>query len=338
MATKTKKVVLGGAVAEVLSNLSSIDYVHVDHSEYADCENILHVSRKDPLAKSYVVELANSGFSLYKSANRISSFVRNSVVPDFWHRVKAGEFNCANGLVYQLETPKEHKVSRVLVVFSSIGEDIFTSSLMRVFTFNFKSIGKYLPADTAVLRIADLGGVVGSFYLNNNADPEFADRVTSLIKRVSQELGVNPEGVTLYGASKGGTGALYHGVMGGFNAVVVDPIVSDEYYERVFKDSHFTIGTFPETKQQVFTRILNSDVELKQSISIIYSSRSPQYEYITSIVKESRVGRGFNYLNSLNVLINDHPDVGAQTVNIAVMLMNASLYQIPVGRYCMDVV
>ncbi|WP_409313975.1 XcbB/CpsF family capsular polysaccharide biosynthesis protein [Pseudomonas putida] len=338
MATKTKKVVLGGQVAEVLADLNSIDYVHVDHSAYGDCENLIHVSRKNPLAKSYVVELANAGFSLYKSNDHMSSFVRNSVIPDLWHRVKAGEFKTAHGLVYQLEVPKVHKASRMLVVFSSIGEDIFTSSLMRLFTFNFKSIGKYLPADTAVLRIADLGGVVGSFYLNNNADPEFAHRVTSLINTVGQELGVEKESITLYGASKGGTGALYHGVVGGFNAVVVDPIVSDEYYESVFRDSHFTIGTFPESKQQVFARILDSDLRLKQSISIVYSSRSPQYDYINRIVKKSRVGRQFDYLNSVNSLINDHPDVGAQTVNIAVMLMNISLYQIPTKCYCLDVV
>ena len=338
MASRIKKVVLGEGAVEVLSDLNSVDFIHVDHSAYAGFDNILQLSRKVPLAKSYVVKLANSGFSLFKSSENTSSFVRNRVIPDFWHKVKGGDFNAYHGLVYQLELPKSHKPTKVLVVFSSIGEDVFTSSLMRLFTFNFKSIGKCLPADTAVLRIADLGGVVGSFYLNNNADLKFAERVTALITKVGGDLGLGAENITLYGASKGGTGALYHGVVGGFNAVVVDPIVSDEYYEKAFNDSHFTIGTFPESKQQVFSRVLESDVKLKQKISIIYSLRSPQYEYIRRIVKESRAGRHFSFLNSNNSLINDHPDVGAQTVNIAVMLINMSLYQIPAECYSIDVV
>ncbi|NQD74512.1 XcbB/CpsF family capsular polysaccharide biosynthesis protein [Pseudomonas sp. CrR7] len=174
--------------------------------------------------------------------------------------------------------------------------------------------------------------------MNNNSDKEFADRVTALINEVSSGLGVKADRVTVYGASKGGTGALYHGVTGGFNAVVVDPIVSDEYYEKVYADSHFTIGTFPESKQQVFARVLNTGRQLKQKISIIYSSRSPQYEYITKIVKSSELGRQFSYFNSTNTLINDHPDVGAQTVNVAVMLINMSLYQLRSDCCSVDVV
>ncbi|NQD74511.1 hypothetical protein [Pseudomonas sp. CM27] len=159
MAVRIKKIVLGGEVAEALADLGSVDYFHVDHSEHVGFENLLHVSRKVPAAKSWVVALANAGFSLYKSCDGVSSFVRNSEIANFWHRIKAGEFKTFGGLVYQLELPEKQKASRVLVVFSSIGEDIFTSSLMRLFTFNFKSIGKFIPADTAVLRIADVGGL-----------------------------------------------------------------------------------------------------------------------------------------------------------------------------------
>lgn len=338
MAVKSKKVVLGCNVSDALSDIGAYNYFMVDHSAYPSCDNLLHVSRKDPGAKELVVALANAGFSLYKSEEHVSKFVRNSEIANFWHRVKEGDFLTSDGLVYQVDLPANPAVSKLLVVFSSIGEDIFMSSLMRMFTFNFKSIAKYIPADAAVLRIADIGSVVGSFYLNNNSDRTFGDRVTALIHKVSDDLRVSAENVTLYGASKGGTAALYHGVTGGFNAVVVDPIVSDEYYERVFADSHFTQGTFPETKQQTFSRILESDRLLKQKISIIYSARSPQYSYIGSIVRESKLGRQFNYLNSLNPLINDHPDVGVQTVNIAVMLINMSMYHLKPDTYSIEVV
>ena len=328
MSKTSIKIETGTRISDLIKEVSAYNFVSVDHSKYNNSTNILEICRKDASVKPLVLTLANAGFSLYKTEDSVSKFVRNSEIPNFWHRVTSGEFLCHEGMIYHLELPKNQQCSRVLVTFSSIGDDIFNPSLMRLFNFNFKSISKFVPADTAILRIADIGSVVGGFYLDTNSDEKFASRVLNLIQKIQFDLNVKKESVTLYGASKGATAALYHGVTGGYSAVVVDPIVSDEYYEKKFNDSHFTIGTFPQTKQELFSKILSEPSNCNTNISLIYSDRSPQFQYITSIVKASEAGKKFSYINSNNTLIKDHPDVSPNTINIAVSLINMSLYNL----------
>lgn len=54
----------------------------------------------------------------------------------------------------------------------------------RCFNKNFPSVGKYIPYDTAILRISDVGGVVGSFYINNN----FSNKIETDIIRLFENI------------------------------------------------------------------------------------------------------------------------------------------------------
>lgn len=302
-------------------------FVHVAHPDHPRDQNIIEISRKDIKVKQLLVDLANAGFSHYACRDQVSSFVFRSRIPTLWKSVVDGKFLHHDGIIYSLkDSAEDMPARRMVVVFSSIAEKMYDSSLMRMFFENFKSIAKYMPPDTAVLRIADIGSVVGSFYIGNNFDPDNASRVQAVIRKVQEELKIEQSSVVLYGASKGGTGALYHALLGNYNAVSVDPITSDEQYVRRYSDSHFTIGTFPADKSEIFADLTHHCAPPTSSISVITSPRSPQYPYIDRVIRSSPVGHALNYVEADNPRISDHPDVGPSTIHILTMLLNMSFY------------
>lgn len=318
---------LGERPDYIVNQARGKSFVHIGHTDQPANKNIIELARKDANIKGLVVSLANAGFTHYKCENQVSSFVFHSRIPTLWKPVIDGDLLQHDGVIYSLSLPSgDFKPERLLVVFSSIAEKLYESSIHRLFFQNFKTINKYLPPNTAVLRIADLGSVVGAFYLPTNFDPSNADRIQALIRKVRTDLGIKMSSIVLYGVSKGGTGALYHSLIGNYNSVSVDPITSDEHYIRKFKDSHFTIGTFPADKSEVFENLMSSCNVPTSSISVITSPHSPQYAYIDQIIRSSPIGHALNFFESENPRISDHPDVGPNTIHALTMLVNMAFY------------
>jgi hypothetical protein len=304
----------------------------VDHRKHPQA-NLILLSRRDANADRVLRTLTRHGFYLYKDADGISSFVRHAEVPKLWHRVVQGELSSTeHGVVYSYTPPLlETDTPKLLVVFSSIHEEMYSSSLMRYFTRNYATIQKYVPAETGILRIADLGGVTGAFYLDTAARPRNAAHVQQLIQDVARDHHVDGDSIVLYGASKGATGALYHAISLNVRCVAVDPVVSDEYYERRYRDSHYTAGgIFPRTKQEVFRDLVaGRGTEGAGKWAVVCSERSPQFAYIEPmLVRPLRDTAAF--FNSLHPDIHDHPDVGPNTLALTTMLLNNQLYGMPI--------
>ena len=307
---------------------SKAKFLHVDLSALGGSENLIEMAFRNPEIRHCMVNAANHGFHIYKHIDGISSFVHLGEIPKFWHLVKEQKLKHFNSLVYEISQPEiGHLKKRLLVVFSSMSDEPFAASISkRCFFKNFKSVNKFIPANTCVLRIVDIGGVVCGYYLNNNYNHSVENDVIGLINKIAMDNGVQDHrDIILYGASKGGTAALFHSINGGFQSVVVDPIVSDIYYEERHNDSHFTRGCFPETKQEKFAKLLNSDRKIN-IINIIYSERSPQFDVINSIVRSSLLGPGINFINSRHPAIVGHPDVSKMTLGIATSLINGMFY------------
>jgi hypothetical protein len=114
--------------------------------------------------------------------------------------------------------------------------------------------------------------------------------------------------------------------------------VADEHYIKVFKDSHFTVGVFPEDKKEKFSRLSSSvDVKGLPPVAILCSRQSPQFPYITSVIEEplrSHIG----LFDSHHVDIKTHPDVSPKTLNLAVTLLNMQFYKLPIpaGMHVID--
>lgn len=293
-------------------------------------ENLMKLALRDSAAKQLLMHLTTLGFFLYYNTTDESRLIRHDRVVHHWPAVKEGTFSASDsGIVFQLEEPESGQFDGLVVVFSPINSK---PRLSRYFWPSFPKLQKFLAPNTAVLRIADVGGVKGAFYLDTTAAPDNSQRVNEFIAATAREHDVPQEKIVLYGASKGGTGAAYHGLAAGWKFVAVDPIVSDEWYEEHERDYHFTSGSvFPRPKQDVFSELVN-EVSCSRRTSdqrsvIVTSSRSPQFTYINRLL-----GPLFGELavfDSSNPAIKTHPDVARQTIYIQVMALNALLTGVP---------
>lgn len=313
-----------------------LNFVHVDHSAVSQDKNdtIITLARKDPETKKKLIVLANAGFHLYVLREGHSSMVRHRRIKTLWRNVISGDILVDdNDIFYKIETAEGAGEPRLLVVFSAIAAQIYTPSLMRHFEQNFATASKYIPKNTHILRIADFGGVVGSFYLNSFALPQHEKHIHARIAATAASLGVSDDNIVLYGNSKGGTAAAFYAMRHGWRGVAVDPILSDEHYVKAHRDLHFTVGTAAATKQERFAEIVQT-VHPNTRLSVICSTRSPQYKFIEPTLIE-RFRDRFVFLNSENIEIKAHPDVGRQTLPHALSQMNRHLAGIdaPGGFY-----
>lgn len=303
-----------------------LNFIHIDHASLNDAEdqNIIMLARKNIETKAKLVEMVNAGYHLYVLRDGVSSLVRHRRIPTLWRNVISGEVQVdSNGIYHAVAPAAGAGEPRLLVVFSSVAGKMYTPSLMRHFEQNFASIGKFIPQNTHIMRIADFGGVVGAFYLNTNALPQNEEHIHSRIAATARELGVAEENIVLYGTSKGGTAAAFYAMRHGWRGIAVDPILSDEHYIYVHRDLHFTQGTFPAPKEARFAQLVQA-VHPQARLSVVCSTRSPQFPYIESTLID-RFRERFLFLNSENSSINTHPDVGPQTVPHALAQINRHL-------------
>ncbi|MBG6181910.1 XcbB/CpsF family capsular polysaccharide biosynthesis protein [Arthrobacter sp. CAN_A1] len=321
-----------GLLQGLIDAPAGIDYSEVHHASFGrEGDSLINIARREETVKQLIVQFAMQGFYVYRKTDTSTRLVKDHTISKLWHRVRNGEYTVGpEGLIYSYTPPiTDSPVPKLLVIFSSMSTSIYDTSMMRYFEQNFRSAQKYIPHDTGVLRIADIGGVVGAFYLNTHRNPQNVVRVQNLLNRVRTEHGIPSDNVILYGASKGGTGALFHGITGGYRFIAVDPIVSDAYYVHKYRDSHFTMGgIFERSKDVVFSELVKNCSDhtsfgsgTRAAGSVIYSERSPQYSAVTQILAEPLVNR-IAFFNSRHPGINDHPDVSPKTLNLATMLMN----------------
>lgn len=318
----------------------SIDYVQVEHGIFSDeASNLTQRSMQVPALKRWIFALAVNGFHAYESSGAVTKYVRQEEIPKLWHRVRNGELQVSeNGIIHTLEMEASYAPEALLVIFSSMADVYNKTSLMRYFEQNLRSASKHLPANTAILRIADIGGVVGGFYMPTSYDPDAASKIRQLITQTMLELNISPSRTVLYGGSKGGTGALYQGLLAGLKCVSVDPVINDEYYEGRYGDSHWTSGSiFPESKQSAFEKLLKPSAEdpkrLTHNLLVVSSPGSPLWPSISeycSRVDQSRL----HLLVSNSPKITDHPHVSQETLRTVVGLINTTLagIEIPAGK------
>lgn len=321
------------ANVEAIGRLSGIDYVEIEHGVYSDdASNLIQLSMKHRQLKEIVHSLAIHGFHAFAATGTMTKFVSQHEIGNLWHKVRAGEYTQSpDGVVHTLEYDRDHRVEALLVVFSSMADTYNKSSLMRFFEQNFKSVNKHVPERVAVLRIADIGGVVGGFYMSTTFDPEAGSKVQNLIASTMRKLDIAPERTVLYGASKGGTGALYHALRGKLHCVAVDPVVHDSYYESRYQDSHWTGGLlFPQSKQDAFTDLAAALTSEHRTIAIVTSPGSPLWDSISDFsnkIPEEKL----RLIVSYDPKITDHPHVSQQTLKTVTGLINVGLAGLDVG-------
>ncbi|USD19897.1 XcbB/CpsF family capsular polysaccharide biosynthesis protein [Microbulbifer variabilis] len=322
--------IIEGPIEVDLLGLSSID---IDRSEAGHKSERLHniygLARRNKNVKNLVVKLTNSGFYLTHSEGGVSTFSKFKDASSFSKFIKKENLQFYRSIFYTLEEPQiKCNQSKLLIIFSSVADRAYNSDIAtRNFYLNYKSIQKYIPNNTYVLRLADIGGVVGSFYLNNNFNNQVENDIQLLISEISANFNIHKNDIVLYGASKGGTGSLYHAILGQFKCVSVDPIITGEYHFNQHEDSHFVSGTFPEGKAEKFSSLLENN-QLNKNINIIYSELSPIFSEVESIFCDYKSMA--NFFNYSHPKIKSHADVSKYSMNLLMLLINNLFYEVGV--------
>ena len=313
--------------------------LYIDRSKVGNPEershNLIGFSRRNRYINELLIKLATKGFFLVSSSNGNSRFEKFTTAKEFKPFVKRDNIQIYNNIYYTLEEPKlKFASNRLIVVFSSVADRAFNADIAtRNFFVNFETIYKYIPQNCYILRVSDIGGVIGNFYMNTTFSNTIEDDIQGLLNYILETYNINKKDVVLYGSSKGATASLYHGILGNFRAICVDPVVSDEYHELYSGDSHFTkpcgeYKIYPQTKQDKFSKFIqNREIE-KDSIYIIYSKQSPIYNDINSIVKKNDIENKIIYLDVCHPKIKSHPDVAPNTINIFIAILNNIFYNL----------
>ncbi len=216
----------------LLLQASKYKYIHFEIIGKGDsCKNLIEFSYHDYNLKKQLIALTNAGFMSYVHRGNVTSLVHFDEIKNLWIPVKEKKFSInSDGIVYTLQRAACKINEKLLIVFSQMPIEPYSASLYRYFAKNFSTIDKYIGKNVSILRVADIGGITGSFYLNTNALPTNADKIKSLILEVIEQCQIKSDDVVLYGCSKGGTAAVYHGLTNNYKIVAVDPILNDEHY------------------------------------------------------------------------------------------------------------
>jgi len=303
--------------------------IKVDTASINPDINFLKLSRQEKDLKEILIKLTNNGYYLVDFSNGVSTFIKYhsaSDIMDYMPKESKIKFN----LIYSLEKPKINCSNiYLLVIFSSfqIKPYLATSPNERYFLKDFPTISKYIPQNVAILRIADIGGVAGSFYLNTKYDMSIENNIFNLIEHIRKSIQVKRQKVLLFGFSKGGTASLYYGIKHKYKCLAIDPIVSDEYHIEHYNDSHFTIGVFPYTKDEIFSSLLTKS-KIHSNIFVISSEKSQQFFFIMELLKKHNIIHKIHIISSAHPAIQEHPDVGPNTINIFIMYINGIFYDV----------
>lgn len=160
--------------------------------------------------------------------------------------------------------------------------------------------------------------------MNSNFDKTFEQRVHDLIIHIANEYHIEKDNIILYGANKGGTGAVLHSILGGYHAIAVDPVVSDSFFIEKRNDQHFVTESFPVNKEKKFKKLLEECNDLNH-IHIVTSYASEQFKYIKDFVLMHNDIHMYIFNNEN---IKKHGDVLENTRNFVKTLINSMYYNI----------
>lgn len=206
-------------------------------------KNMIELAQANPHFRKLYKELLAKDYMLYFHDQEVSYFSKRTQFDSIFKRK---DLHKAGDIYYTLTPPEGNKRNdkapkRLMVIFSSMSTvENWVSPLVtnRVFFENFPNMSRSLVKNVWVMRIMDFNLSTGSHYVNTVNYPTMEADVQQAISDVSLNQAIAKENIVLYGGSKGGTGALLHGALGDYQAVIVDPIISAEKY-NLANDAHY---------------------------------------------------------------------------------------------------
>lgn len=176
-----------------------------------------------------------------------------------------------------------------------------------------------------ILWIRDRFNGEFSYYIETaQLGSKVEEAVQALIGSVRSELGLEKNNCTLVGFSKGGTGALYHGIKFDYENIISSvPRIrigsgNRELRPAVLKgmignDSNEAVQRLDE----MLPRLIATDQNLKRNIYLISSPADPQYETeIAPHLRSLEAYDNFNFICSSTPLVTRHKEVTAYNIPV----------------------
>lgn len=282
-------------------------------------DNLLMLAQKFKNTEKMYQELLKNDFILYFHEKDQSYFCKRYLFEHLWKRkdlIKEGS------LFFTIDEQNENKMTtlqrkKLLVIFSCMPTmEKYNShtAAERCFVPFFPSIARSLVKDVLIMRIMDLNLSHGSHYISTENYPEMENDIQNAIKKVAFDHLIDVEDIVLYGISKGGTGALYHGALADYNVLAVDPILSVEEYNQD-GNQHF----LKNLRRIDLTDDLNRNLEKCSRKKIIISNENITFNY--KKINELTVDK-VNLVSIQDNTVNHHTELSKNTIPEQLSLLN----------------
>lgn len=236
-----------------VSSYASVSFDHIEKNTVFSSDTLLVVGPSELLRKAWSSSKINEGLTILAVNDYILDGKRGNeyrfIKRKKWYRRELSQFTAISGNqinysdIVDVPRLKSGKPRQLVFFFLSMpGTKTFNSvnSKERLFPMMFSNFTRSLIKDTVVIRIADIDGVRGGFYVNSVNYSQYERDLAEFIDNKIEEYGIERKNVVLHGTSKGATGALYYGAKLDLNTVVIDPVIDGEYYISQERNSHFT--------------------------------------------------------------------------------------------------
>ena len=206
------------------------------HSE----KNMLQIAVDNATVNKEFKRLMANDYILGEHMNGISYFQKRKTFPFLNPEVQ--EFKDLKFIIQEKISQRAQKQDKLVVIFTPFFGSFAPQVSKRMPYDVWPDIQKSLVKDTYILRIMDYNLSHGSSYINTVNFPEYESQVQELISTTMAEKNIKKNNVVFWGSSKGGAGALYHGIMGDYKVVAVDPVLDEKWYLENKNDIHFLDG------------------------------------------------------------------------------------------------
>lgn len=286
---------------------------------------ILFEARTDSKIRAIIKKLEFNDYILSHNCNLSSTFIkRQFYLEQLANNLESGQFveNQIHWTEEQFGNPR-----KMLVIFSSLPpmtKYYSANMLERCFNPNNPRISEHIPNDVVVVRIADINGIYGSYYTNTTNFPDYEQRIGEVLQSIQKKYHLDNTDITLYGGSKGGYGALIHGLSHGYRVLALDPITTMKVYNHSC-DLHYmqdieVIDRFTHLQQLVTST--NSDY-----VYILVSStgnyQTKENAYIA--LKLHNLNNKIKVIDLRLDTIKSHPEVTSKSLSIQNALFNKVL-------------
>lgn len=287
-------------------------------------KNLLELTLENDEVYMMYKSLLFNDYILYYHNEQKSKFCKRKLFQHLWTR---DDLNYDDGIFYSIEEPKDNKISnsqeKMLVIFDCmpVQEDYYSDILSRrIYHKYFENISKSLVKDVTIMRIIDLNLSHGSHYVKTINYPSMEDDIQRVIKKEMEERNISKSDVVLYGASKGGTGAILHASIGDYKCLATDPILDlHEYnYKQKVRDLHF----LEDFRKENIVDEVNQYLQKGSFKKVIIGSENVpfNYERINQLNAETLVKLNFKYEQ-----ITKHAEISRNTVAEQLAILNGLL-------------